>query len=322
MLQPPINPPPKAEPPAKIIDAADAFLIPAEQKLPPSFPEFDQEQLIDIGITYVATDKTRLLTIPLKAQKFLMESVKGHGFGMTKAIDPLVQRILQLFEFKGTVQFHTPDGTFDLCASQGIQVLPKAQAGPTPTKAHSGPPKFLIGLVGLRRSGKDTAARSLEDGGYSNFKFAGALKCMLHAYLTYRGATEELADAMIDGELKETSSPLLDGQTPRHAMQTLGTEWGRDLISQNIWVNTLLDAIQGHERVVVTDVRFSNEADAVRKAGGKLIRIRRSGGTLDGHVSETSIEAIEVDREIWNDGTIETLHRRVQFVAEDMYATA
>lgn len=319
------TPPIQPEPDPVIIDASDAFMSPADQKAQPQFPQFTREELEAIGVTFVATEKTRLLTIPLKAQKFLMESVKGFGFGMTKALDPLLQRILALFEIKGSVNFHTPDGTFDLCASQGIQ-LPKTEAGPTPTpdKEHSGPPKFLIGLVGLRRSGKDTAAAALEskDCGYTNFKFAGALKCMLHAYLIYRGATEDLAAQMIDGDLKETTTTLFAGWTPRYAMQTLGTEWARNLLSNSFWVDTLIGAIQGHERVVVSDVRFPNEADAIRKAGGKIIKIRRPGASVDGHASEALIESINADAIIMNDEGIEQLRKRVIFTVTNLYATA
>ena len=82
----------------------------------------------------------------------------------------------------------------------------------------------LIGFCGAAGAGKTHAATLLaRDWGYSRVRFAGPLKAMLHAL----GLTE----ADTDGAAKDQPADLLGGRTPRHAMQTLGTEWGRALIS-------------------------------------------------------------------------------------------
>jgi hypothetical protein len=155
----------------------------------------------------------------------------------------------------------------------------------------------LIGLIGRKGSGKDTAAEVLEGFGFQNVKFAGALKTMLRALLAYQGADEETIRRMIDGDLKEVPTTLLGGKTPRFAMQTLGTEWGRDLIGPDFWLNTAMTkAAQGD--TVITDVRFPNEVNAVMDAGGSVIRIVAEGKTVfeggvgENHASETLMDEL------------------------------
>ena len=125
----------------------------------------------------------------------------------------------------------------------------------------------LIGLLGRKGSGKDTAALVLLAQGYQNVKFAGAMKDMLRCLLAYQGAEPGVIERMVEGDLKEVPTSLLGGQEPRFAMQTLGTEWGRDLIASDIWVQTAIRRA-GDQQTVITDVRFPNEMEAIVKAGG------------------------------------------------------
>lgn len=143
----------------------------------------------------------------------------------------------------------------------------------------------LIALTGYAGSGKTTAAKHLvEAHGFTLVKFAGPLKAMMRAL--------GLGDREIEGDLKEVPSAILGGKTPRHAMQTLGSEWGRNLIHSNIWVNVAMemacDVIDHGGRVVIDDLRFGNEVDAVRSHGGIILRIDRPGiGPVNNHESES-----------------------------------
>lgn len=130
----------------------------------------------------------------------------------------------------------------------------------------------LIGLLGRKGSGKDTAALALLGRGFQNVKFAGALKDMLRCLLAYQGLDPQLIERMVEGDLKEKSSPFLGGQEPRFAMQTLGTEWGRDLMAEDLWVQTALQRARGRD-TVITDVRFPDEMEAVVAAGGYCLGI-------------------------------------------------
>lgn len=149
---------------------------------------------------------------------------------------------------------------------------------------------MLIGLTGLAGSGKSTAAAELEAGGFIRLRFAGPLKDMMRALLVAGGASEAEARDMIDGDLKEVPVEILCGTTPRHGMQTLGTEWGRHLIGKGLWVNLTmtraLQLVEAGRNVVIDDVRFPDEAEAIRTAGGVVWRLTGRGGIAGGHASE------------------------------------
>ena len=171
----------------------------------------------------------------------------------------------------------------------------------------------LIGLVGRKGAGKDTAAAALVSQGYKVAKFAGALKAMIRGYLYYLGVHDDAATALIeDAKVKEMASDYFLGQTPRHAMQTLGTEWGRDLVHPEIWVNACMAHCHQLKKAVITDVRFPNEVAAVLKAGGIIIRIVRNANcVMDGHASEKFIDSLDVSHEILNNGTIKELQEKL-----------
>lgn len=125
----------------------------------------------------------------------------------------------------------------------------------------------LVGLIGRKGAGKDTAADLLLGQGYQNVKFAGALKDMIRCVLAYQGCDAATIERMIEGDLKEVPTDYLAGRTPRYAMQTLGTEWGRDLIGEHFWVAAAI-ARAGDRETVITDARFPNEVEAIENVGG------------------------------------------------------
>lgn len=150
----------------------------------------------------------------------------------------------------------------------------------------------IIGFTGPIGSGKSYAAQYLRDRhGYAIHKMASPLKNMMRAI----GLTED----HIEGKLKHDPCDLLCGATPRHAMQTLGTEWGRNCINENLWVN-LWESSLPPGPVVCDDVRFGNENDAIKRLGGKVIRIegKEQKDTLL-HSSEM-FEGVYPDYSIWN----------------------
>jgi hypothetical protein len=132
--------------------------------------------------------------------------------------------------------------------------------------------RTLIGLTGRKGAGKDTAAAVLVAQGYENVKFAGALKDMIRTLLAYQGVDADTIERMIEGDLKEVPTSFLNGHTPRFAMQTLGTEWGRDQMGASFWVGTTKQKVRAIRsaggKVVITDVRFLNEGVAVQEEGG------------------------------------------------------
>ena len=137
----------------------------------------------------------------------------------------------------------------------------------------------LIGIAGQARSGKDTLASYMLnnlDGNWSRSSFADPLKTML---------------SVIGVDCSDDAKAVIDddyGATPRHMMQTLGTEWGRHTIDNDIWVKAFARLNAG-KCVIVPDVRFENEAELVREHG-VLIHLTGRGGIEGNHVSENSIE--------------------------------
>lgn len=165
---------------------------------------------------------------------------------------------------------------------------------------------MIIGLSGNAGSGKSTAARYLiEKHGFTLHKMAGPLKNMLRAI----GLTER----HIDGDLKEVTCDLLNGRTPRYAMQTLGTEWGRDMISNSFW-GDIWEKTLPSGNIVVDDCRFDNEVERVNRLGGLVIGIERVGlekGEHSSHASEKAPSGIHTT--IINDGTIDNLYAAVDY---------
>lgn len=166
----------------------------------------------------------------------------------------------------------------------------------------------VIGICGLAGSGKSTAAGILSARfGFRRTPLAGPLKDMLRIL--------GLSDAEVDGDRKEIPTAKLGGKTPRWAMQTLGSEWGRQLISPDIWVeawrNRAESMLKAGLAVVADDVRFVNEVAAIWSLGGCVIRLERPGLVVSGsaHVSERN--AFPVDHTIANDGTVDSLVRQI-----------
>ncbi|WP_271025265.1 deoxynucleotide monophosphate kinase [Rhizobium sp. RCAM05973] len=164
----------------------------------------------------------------------------------------------------------------------------------------------VVAFTGLAGAGKSTAMRHLvERHGYRLVKFAGPLKDMMRAI----GMTED----EIEGGLKEQPSATLLGKTPRHAMQTLGTEWGRNCIGEDLWISLwrrrVEEAVAGGNRVVVDDCRFPNEAKAIRTFGGKIYLLAGRGGIAGNHSSESGCG--DMDAVLVNLGSIDELHDMV-----------
>lgn len=168
----------------------------------------------------------------------------------------------------------------------------------------------LIGLVGYAGSGKSLASVHLTYQGYHRTRFAGPLKAMLSEL--------GLSSEELDGSLKEVPCKLLGGKTPRQAMLTLGTEWGRNMIDYDLWVRVTMHRVDRLLSqvvpfgVTIDDVRFPNEAQAIRDAGGTIWRIDRVGvGAGSGHISETGQADIEPDVIVVNDGDPESFKQSV-----------
>lgn len=167
----------------------------------------------------------------------------------------------------------------------------------------------IIGLTGRARAGKDTVAGILRDRGFVHLSFAAPMRSFICSLLGVDLATLD--------RIKERPHELLGGKTPRFAMQTLGTEWGRETIAQELWVSCCIAAarraLADGNSVVISDCRFENEAEAIRAAGGCVWHITRPGAPIaeSAHKSEAGVALVSGDCAIENDGSIDELRAKV-----------
>lgn len=172
--------------------------------------------------------------------------------------------------------------------------------------------QILIGLCGPAGCGKDTVADMLaKHGNFNRYTLAMPLKMGLLAML---GIPLETWN---DREAKEAVIPWL-GKSPRQVAQTLGTEWGRQQVHPDLWVKLMVrrwDEVRHSvcPRMVVTDVRFDNEAQAIIDAGGTVWRVDREGvAPVAAHKSEAGVDWRLVEGSLKNNGTIDQLDANIQ----------
>lgn len=168
---------------------------------------------------------------------------------------------------------------------------------------------MIIGITGHLGSGKTEVAGILIEHGFVRQRFAQPLKDMLRAV--------GIGADYLDGALKEEPCPLLGGASARHAMQTLGTEWGRNLIHPDLWILIWRARVKECSLVVVDDVRFPNEAEAILSLGGAIWRVSRPGCDGNGHISESYVDRLSVSQEILNNGTTDWLRRQVDVIVRE-----
>jgi hypothetical protein len=169
---------------------------------------------------------------------------------------------------------------------------------------------ILIGTTGPAKAGKSTVARYLVEHGFLEVSFAAAIK---------RGVSTmfdlDIQD-LEQPEVKEATLPWL-GKSPRYLLQTLGTEWGRKMVAPDVWLILAARRIErakqaGHVGVIVSDVRFDNEADFILARGGELWRIWRQAATaVLAHESERGINDSYPVRGIMNNGSFADLYTRI-----------
>ena len=164
---------------------------------------------------------------------------------------------------------------------------------------------MLIGITGKAGSGKDTVADYICDNyGWVKYSLASPIKRGICAIFGWD-------DSMFQNrELKESVTE--HGKSPRQMAQTLGTEWGRELINERIWLMLAEKFIrESRKAVVIPDVRFENEAHMIRREGGIIIHLDRDVESVAAHSSEAGVDQEIEDLVIVNNGSIKKLHQDI-----------
>jgi len=188
-----------------------------------------------------------------------------------------------------------------------------------------------IGIIGRARVGKDTAGKWLVDNrGFRRVAFADALKDAALKVDPILQAEESRGD-WGDGDLRVSEAVKLFGwedakdQFPevRRFLQEFGA--AIRTLDPDFWIRIALkkvmEANDAGVPCVVTDVRYPNEAESLKRAGFYLIHIDRPGVPQLDHESEGALTADDATHRIWNDGDLDDLHLAVQDLWEVIYAT-
>jgi hypothetical protein len=172
---------------------------------------------------------------------------------------------------------------------------------------------MILGLHGFAQSGKDTMAGILiEKLGYRRIAFADILREALYRLDPVVGFTngELLTVTRVVDEIGWEKAKVQYSEV-RRLLQVIGTEVGRDLIDENVWVNLAMKGVGVNDKVVVTDVRYPNEIDAINKLNGVLIKIRRPDlGPINNHVSDSGLPDEMFDFIIDNEGSVEDFNNK------------
>ena len=173
----------------------------------------------------------------------------------------------------------------------------------------------VVGIAGYARSGKDTIADYLvESEGYTKISFSTPMKEAMYRLNPRITINENVNQPLRIGVdiygwegLKERSPDI------RGLLQRFGTEVGREMFDEDFWVDYALNSIPDGGKAVIADVRYPNEANAIRALGGKVFRVERDGvGPANSHASENALDGYEYDGTIYNQGTIRGLYNDVE----------
>lgn len=170
---------------------------------------------------------------------------------------------------------------------------------------------LIIALSGAAGCGKDTVAnRLMETGAWGKYAFASPLKNGVSAMFNI--SMDDIENPVI-----KNSPNYKFGRSIRYILQTIGTEFGRNLIADDVWLQLAKENIEHQlkyvDNIVITDCRFENEADMIHAMGGEVIRIVRdnnphtaniASNAIGNHASESGFPIDKCDHIIYNNRSL------------------
>lgn len=184
---------------------------------------------------------------------------------------------------------------------------------------------MIIGIMGKKRSGKDTLAQMLvEDWDFKQFSFAEPMREFARDVFGWD-------DDWIENH-KEDIDPYW-GISYRQFMQHLGSDYFqyilgntfpkfREVTGRGVWVKRFVKHAEKHPSTnfVISDVRFIHEAEEIMKAGGYLFRVVRDSAVVnqDMHMSEIEADSIEADYIIQNNRSLPELWMELSCVVDEI----
>ncbi len=180
----------------------------------------------------------------------------------------------------------------------------------------------LIGIIGLKNSGKDTVGDYLvSEFSFTKYAFAHPVKQVCKTLFS-------LSDEQLEDRVLKEKVDTRWGISPREMFQRVGTDFGqfaifkifpelkKKLKYRELWVNIFEQWLKENSNldIVVTDVRFKHEAKKIKDMGGHIIKINRDTGMVDSHISESELNQISkdlIDFEIDNNYKLVDLYSQI-----------
>lgn len=186
-------------------------------------------------------------------------------------------------------------------------------------------PPALPRLIGIHSptpgAGKSqvVARHLVQQHAYHVFSFADPIRMMIYALLQPLGYTLDQAKTLCTNTILKEQPISELGISPRKLMQTLGTEWGRNMVNDDIWLivwKASFMQLAPYACVVVDDVRFPNEVKLIQSIPGSTLwwleRPRLTASTeVMSHASQQPLDKSLFDHELINDKTIRDVHRLI-----------
>lgn len=185
----------------------------------------------------------------------------------------------------------------------------------------------VIGVMGRKRAGKNEFAEALgvtsgrSDGVYV-FAFADAIREIMYAVdpiIGYENGEFVRYATVVDERGYEAAKEYPEF---RQFAQRLGTEGGRVVFGDSVWVDIVMGkvaALPDDALVLIPDVRFPNEYDAIKGSGGYVVRVDRPSlveDEHDAHASETEWLDLEPDTVVRNEGPLSDLRLKAHVLLE------
>lgn len=188
---------------------------------------------------------------------------------------------------------------------------------------------MIIGLCGFARSGKNSVADVLAHSyGFKTVAFADKMRkglLALNPLCPIDPHSQQQFGLVRKVRLQELVARLGwdDAKSiieVRALLQRFGTDAGRNVLGENVWVDALLNDCVLHQNYSVADVRFPNEANAIREHDGIVVRVMRPGVTaVNAHISERALDNFVEDTRIINDGSLDDLNLKVRAMMTEMH---
>ena len=182
---------------------------------------------------------------------------------------------------------------------------------------------MIIGIHGFAQSGKDTLGQAfVDDYGFTKVGFADKIRqavYLLNPILSHNplGETTRVQD-VVDEHGWEWSKKQY--KEVRRLLQVFGTDVGRGMLYDGVWIDNLIKELDQKKDYVITDVRFENEVNKILEAGGFVVKINRPGvGPVNSHSSDQGLPDEMFDIIIENDSTVYDLQAEARFIHATAY---